>query len=346
MDRRYSLDAMRGVAALAVVLYHVHPSLGLANSGYLAVDLFFALSGIVIAGRYGPPLRAGQGAGAFLAQRVIRLYPMYLVGLILGAAELLGQYKLGYPQALRPAEVAWAALAGIVMLPARTRILPLYPLNGPSWTLMFELLANIAFAALLVRWRARWLAGLCLMLLPLLIWSVHPDLGLERGGAWSEIPYGLLRVGFSFTLGVWLYEAVLRDRVGAVSTGWMLSLVLVALALSLAPPPGFRGGYDLVVVVLLFPALLVAGARWDPPARWRGIATWLGDVSYPLYAVHYPLLFVMSFAARRMAVPTAIWVPAMLVGLLILAHVLARLVDPVARRWLTARWMRADLSAA
>src|SRR6185437_6209521 len=78
-----TLDGLRGVAALAVVLYHYASDL-IAPHGYLAVDLFFAMSGFVIASAYEAKLKDGLDVRGFLGIRAKRLAPLWMLGAIVG----------------------------------------------------------------------------------------------------------------------------------------------------------------------------------------------------------------------------------------------------------------------
>src|ERR1041385_8149717 len=96
-SRFEALDLLRGLAALAVVAFHVPHipgTLSLAPRGYLAVDLFFALSGFVLAYAYGAELARGGNIRRFMVQRLIRLYPLYLIALLAGALLALNALVL------------------------------------------------------------------------------------------------------------------------------------------------------------------------------------------------------------------------------------------------------------
>ncbi len=138
-DRRtfHTLDALRGIAALAVVCFHRRE--GRFPSAYLAVDLFYVMSGFVLAYAYDSRFAAGLSWRRFMAQRLIRLWPLYALGVIitLVSAVLAGDQK------------AWAqAPLQFLFLPAQPGPdhAPLYPLNLPAWSLMFELAINFVWA--------------------------------------------------------------------------------------------------------------------------------------------------------------------------------------------------------
>src|SRR5215212_7205901 len=167
----HTFDALRGVAAIAVVMFHspdLYPQ-GWARNAYLAVDLFFMMSGVVVFKAYGSRLAAGMSLAEFMRIRFVRLMPLYLLGLIIAAVgtalSLLGNNREGW---------SWAGLAANIGLtlfllpgpPARFSDVPpsLFPLNPPAWSLLFEVLVNLAFAALLpftTRVRLILVCGLC-----------------------------------------------------------------------------------------------------------------------------------------------------------------------------------------
>lgn len=94
-----ALEALRGIAAVVVMFLHTGGTLGPipANIGYLAVDLFFLLSGVVLANSYERQLTTGQISPAgFLLQRIIRLYPIYLLSLPIGLFNYALQNGLDY----------------------------------------------------------------------------------------------------------------------------------------------------------------------------------------------------------------------------------------------------------
>src|SRR5580692_3274314 len=93
-QRLVALDGARGLSALAVAFFHFDRNVWPAH-GYLAVDLFFLLSGYVIAGAYETRLQRGSGLGWFFGVRMARLYPIYLFGTLIG----LACYLVAHPPA-------------------------------------------------------------------------------------------------------------------------------------------------------------------------------------------------------------------------------------------------------
>ena len=147
-DRRVfaTLDGLRGVAAVFVAMRHIAFFKALnIHGGYMAVDLFFVLSGFVIAHAYERRFERGLTAGRFLASRYLRLWPVYALGAVLGliaaaAHALPGRDNLTGAEVLRTAPFALAMLPGPHIKPM------LYPVNSVAWSLALELLINAAYA--------------------------------------------------------------------------------------------------------------------------------------------------------------------------------------------------------
>lgn len=139
-----TLDALRGVAALAVLVLHMPPLTGLVFHAYLAVDLFFIMSGFVIAHAYERRLLAGWSPGDFIRTRVVRLWPLYLLGTAVGAAVFAGVAG----DAVGFAVLGVLVAAAVVMMPLPLGAeVQIFDLNRPAWSLFFEMVANVLYAA-------------------------------------------------------------------------------------------------------------------------------------------------------------------------------------------------------
>jgi peptidoglycan/LPS O-acetylase OafA/YrhL len=288
-----TLDGLRGVAALLVMLYHAGPKSPVAMpGGYLAVDLFFALSGFVLALAYEPRLRAGLSLKDFTVGRIVRIYPMLLVGAAIGAVLL-------------PAHAGM-----LVMVPDFDSPKLLFPANPPMWSLLFELLINLAFAVLALRIGPRGLLWTLATSGTVLCYAAFESgQALNVGAFWGTAVFGAARTVFSFTLGVALYR--LRDRLKlgrrAAWQSWLLFPVLLG-ALMFAPAD--RAWWDLACVFVVLPMLLWLGTLWEVPNG--KLAETLGDLSYPLYCIHAPLVWAgkkwgMDMATLCAAMVVAAW---------------------------------------
>lgn len=150
-----AINGMRGTAALAVAVFHAYPLFGMqvAPSGYLAVDLFFVLSGCVIACAYDAKLGAGMRPLDFMKIRLIRFMPFYLVGLTFGLILELALIVTGSPYAIKPPNLVLAVIFALFFLPLPASIArrDIFPLNVPAWSLFYELVVNTLFAVFF-RW--------------------------------------------------------------------------------------------------------------------------------------------------------------------------------------------------
>ncbi|MDB4975638.1 MAG: hypothetical protein JWN48_3979 [Myxococcaceae bacterium] len=331
--RNYGLDGLRGAAALVVVCHHFQKvGCELTSAGHLAVDFFFALSGYVIARAYEPRLRVGGGFWAFTRERIVRLYPMYALGAALGLLQHLITGALGDPEALPLRQSVRAFGLSLLMLPSYatgSRILELFPLNGPSWSLFFELLINFAFAAVFFRLRSVVLLALVAVTGAWFCkWGVGTGT-VNWGWGWTSWDAGVARVGYSFLLGVllarWTANTPTRQSWLAV-----LSFPIMVAALVL---PTFQGpGRELLFACVFSPAILWFGSRYDVPTRARRCCKFLGDISYPLYAVHFPVILLCVYVARRAGLRDAVTIPSVIAGLVALSYGLGAKVDPLLRQ--------------
>ena len=140
--RYVNYDGLRGLAALAVMLFHCSERMGLGQAvpnGYLAVDFFFALSGFVIAEAYIDRLKGGMSVFRFMLLRFVRIYPVYIIGLLGGCIFFVGAASF-HIQGIGFADVGLAFLFGITFLPIPVELglfPPILPLDGPAWSLSF-----------------------------------------------------------------------------------------------------------------------------------------------------------------------------------------------------------------
>jgi len=308
------LNGMRGIAALCVVALHfAQDGLDLAPGGYLAVDLFFLLSGVVVASAYDARIAAGLSVAGFMGVRLIRLYPMYLLGLLLCLALGSVAYPIG----------AGVLALQLAMLPAPPHgdDFSLYPAMQVAWTLGLEIAANLAFAA-----AHRWLTSARLLAVALaagaaMVWLATRHGSLDGGYHWPTLPLGLARVLFGFPAGVLLWRH--RARLQLPLSPW---LALPAVAGIAAFDPDNRIAYDLAVALVGWP-LLVTGAAASR-AEWTGL-DWLGRLSYPVYCLH------IAFRSGRLAPDSIATALAAAVGVSCLALFAERAYDRPLRRWLT-----------
>lgn len=360
------LDGLRGVAALLVVWYHLFEAFAISpvdqrfNHGYLAVDFFFLLSGFVIGYAYDERWGRGLRMRDFIKRRLIRLHPMVVLGALLGAAAFFVQGSVRWNgEPVSTGMVLAALLCGLLLIPAWPGAGhevrgngEMYPLNGPGWSLFFEYLGNLLYMLLLRRLPTRWLTllvaltGAALAAFAIGDLSGYGHLGVGWTLAGSNFPGGMLRLLFAFPAGLLLARRFRPVRIRGAF--WLCSL---SLAVLLAMPYVgseqnhlFNGLYDTLSTLLLFPLLLWLGASGHATdAATARICGFLGDISYPLYMVHYPSMYLFyAWVWNHGYTFSEVWpvAAALFAGNILLAWFVLKIYDEPLRRLLTARFLR------
>lgn len=341
--RNLGLDGLRGLAAAVVLLHHVGVvgDRWIAPQGYLAVDLFFLLSGFVIAHAYENRLREGLSVGRYMfAVRLVRLYPLIFLGSALGLVNAL----TGVVWSTNPS-LAWLAQITFAPRPGPP-IGALFPHNGVEWSLLFELGVNALHALFLRHLTIRTLAVIVLISGASLVLTAFSFGNLSVGWGADNWWGGLPRVMFSFPLGVLLFRLHAQGRLRWLKAPWpVLAVALAAAALWPSPrAAALTAAKDLAAVLLVFPPLVLAAANIRLKERTGALAAFAGEVSYPLYAIHMPLLIAwkarFGFATAGFAVE---WVSASIV-IFVVAFAAARLYDDPLRRLLN-RWLDSRFQA-
>jgi peptidoglycan/LPS O-acetylase OafA/YrhL len=310
---------------------------------YLAVDFFFCLSGFVIAGAYDTRLEK-IGLAAFLRRRLIRLHPLVVLGSLLGLLTFrFDPFSNLYAAYAQQAWKIFLASGLLLPYPAMPeRLFNLFPLNAPTWSLFWEYVANLAYALVLVRLRPTGLRLLTLVAAGALVYEAATVPNLSVG--WSQGTFwgGAVRVSYSFLAGMVLYRArlILPTRLGFAGVG----LLLVA-GLLLPYRSSLTGLTDALTVLVYFPLIVALGAGAQVSARLARPCHWLGELSYPLYMVHYPFVWVFLSYVETQKPPTSTlaWlVPTATLALVGCAHSVLRFIDAPLRRYLSRWEMKAE----
>lgn len=338
MNRRlfHTLDGVRGVAAIAVVILHGQGATdGITLPGaYLAVDLFFMLSGFVIARSYEHRFAGDLSVKSFAVTRFLRLYPLYALGTIIGVFSGAIALAIGKSY-LSTTEFAAAAISSLLMLPTVFTSWQLYPLNTPAWSLFFEIIVNVLHAFTYRRLSninlVALIAASAAMLIAAAMWRGSVDVGLFT----VTLVMGLPRVMFSYFMGV-LISRILIDSPSSKS--YAVTFVFPLLLLVFLVTNVNRVVFDLLCVGVVFPAVIWACVRYEHP--WTRIMTFLGAISYPLYAIHYPIIQLVIRVGKAVHFDITKGPPlfgiALVVALVIAAAWLAK-VDVQVRRAIGAR---------
>ena len=219
-----------------------------------------------------------------------RLWPMIAVGALLGAIDFSATNDVE--------TTALLLMFALLMVPTLSSTRELFPLNGPQWSLLMELLANLAHALLLVRLSSRKLAALTGVFGVLLLANILD--GTENYWLLAE-----LRVGFSYSLGLVFARAHRQsDWFKSAGLDWKIPVVLTAGAVFALPYlPVSQAMGEAAVIFLVFPVAFACAIGARVPAVLAPGLLWLGRLSYPLYAVHEPITKMIAANARTATHP-------------------------------------------
>ncbi len=335
-----SLDGLRGVAAILILIFHA-PDMTLRNllpGSYLAVDLFFVLSGFILARVYQGRFDNGMSPREFIALRLARLYPLYLLGTFGSLALLAGRLALN-PDMVAPA--ATTVLGALFFLPTFDRSDPalhLYALNFPAWSLFFEIVINIGFALVARHLTDRRLAAIMAVGAVMLVATSVYFGSLSTGMAWPNAVGGLGRVCYTFFAGVAVERAWQRGLLPRIAISPLVAaaVVVVLFATPLGP---WRAGYDALVALVVLPLLILGAARREPAGRVSGVFAAIGTGSYALYMLHAPIrdwliTVVPRLTGHEFASYGVAGTMALLVAVLAAAMIVDRAYDRPVRGWL------------
>lgn len=295
MKRNNSLDAIRGVAAICVVLLHARNLIGhqIAPHGYLAVDLFYVLSGYVISKAYDGRFSAGMPVKQFTVIRLIRFYPLYVLGLCIGfTREALGTV-VSSSHAMSPFSLLSSLLLGALFIPFPYRDPNLFPLNVPSWSLFYELIINFIYGASFnLLGNIRRLTVLTFITGLILTFAILKKGSADIGALAPDALPAIARTAFSFGGGVLLSRiSWAAPRVPAAF------LIMIVAILLLFPNSG--SWYDILFVLIASPAIVAFGAQSIEEQALQPIYRYLGAISFPIYAVHRPILSFAEGLAKK-----------------------------------------------
>ncbi|MDO5663858.1 MAG: acyltransferase [Bacteroidia bacterium] len=358
------LNGLRGVAALMVIWYHVFEAFATSpidqkfNHGYLAVDFFFILSGFVIGYAYDDRWTR-MTKKDFFKRRLIRLHPMIIMGTVLGVITFLIQGSEQWNGTkVSISMVMLAMLLHLFLIPAApgTGVEvrgngEMYPLNGPAWSLFFEYIGNILYALILRKLSTRTLTILvALSAIGLASFSIFNLSGFGNlGVGWSMLDYnllgGFLRLLFAFSIGLLMSRNFKPIKIKGAF--WISGLAIVIL-LSI-PYIGdkntmwMNGIYDAVCTIVIFPILVYLGASGKIINKFTSqMCKFMGDISYPLYIVHYPFMYLFySWIWKNEFTFARTWPVALVLffGNIVLAYLCLKLYDEPVRKYLTKKFL-------
>lgn len=358
------LDGLRGVAAAMVVAFHLLEAHSggnhlnqIINHGYLAVDFFFMLSGFVIGYAYDDRWNR-MSMGTFFKRRLIRLQPMVVMGSFVGAALFWFQKAPCYPamEGVSVGALLLVMLLGCTLLPLPLKWdirgwMEMHPLNGPAWSLYYEYIGNILYALFIRKFSK---TALTVFVAIAACFTVHrcftaPAGDIVGGWAlnWEQQYVGLVRLMYPFFGGLLLSRLGWLIRTRKHAFWWCSLMIIVVLSVPrIGGEDGYwmNGLYEAFCIICIFPVIVSMGAGGRITGRRSAaVCKFLGDISYPVYITHYPLVYIYTAWACNHQATLTEGLPYILltfVGAFTLAYVSLKFYDLPVRKWLTKHFLK------
>jgi peptidoglycan/LPS O-acetylase OafA/YrhL len=326
-----ALDGLRGVAAFAVLAHHIDfmsKQAVLFGHAYLAVDFFFVLSGFVMGLAYERRMSEGLTFFSFMRLRLARLYPMVLLGAVMGCTVAVFQKR-----DFAPGLALAAQLAFVPFFVSRDDA---YPLNSVQWSLFFEIFVNGLHAASykFLSTKSLFVAALAGGI-ALILTNLHFG-GLSVGYSWTNFIGGFPRVIFSYSIGLLTYRLYIKNRLIKIYVPYIIILLMLLIFLAV---PKISFIPDFVFVIIIFPSMMILALGSRMPSNLIRLTRWAGTISFPLYAIHVPLLYAAEMLMKihkinKLSVISWIITAAVVVAL---SSLLGYMYDAPIHRWLTRR---------
>ncbi len=343
------LDGLRGTAAILVVIYHLFeayypiPANHPMHHGYLAVDFFYLLSGFVVGYAYDD--RWGKMSTLdFIKIRLVRLHPLVILGVAIGAIGFwFDPYtNLGHKVGLL--KLIGVMLIGFTLLPSPDvrGWNETHSLDGPCWSLLQEYIANLIYA-FFGRRMSRNVLWVIVTISAVVLVTVSVWRGdLATGWGYDTFWIAVVRMMFPFFAGLLLFRTGKLIRIPMAYV--VCSLILILLFFF--PTYQFNGWFEAGCVIIAFPIIVAAGAGGQITGRWLKICKFSGAISYPLYIVHYPFIYIytqwvfLKKPAPAQIIPIAV---GLFIFFLILAWAALKFYDEPVRAWLKRRFLQSKV---
>ncbi len=348
-ERIYTLDVLRGIAALSVVFWHWQhffyvgdqPALFevarqpffayltiLYKYGALAVELFFCISGFVFFYLFFNDISSRRvSASRFFMNRFSRLYPLHIFSFAAVALFQFIYFQQNAVYFIYQFNDVYHAILNILMIPA-WGLEKGWSFNGPVWSVSVEIFLYGLFFTVCLMGRCRYL------LVPLLIfisWLAYPEYHKLSAGVFSFFSGGL----------AYLIFARVRSLTGR-NTSCIAALIAMLAAWSAVWLSPTLNIYLLMGVAFPASVMFIASVSYVQPTLMKRFGV-IGDVSYSSYLLHFPLqiLFAMAFDAlgynREIFYNT--WMLLLFIAVLIpLSFASHRLYEVPLQHWLRRRF--------
>jgi peptidoglycan/LPS O-acetylase OafA/YrhL len=348
-DKFLIMDGLRGVAAAFVFTRHTSALWSVTFfQSYLAVDLFFVLSGFVIGNAYAEKLLQGRlSILEFMKIRLVRLYPVYLLATFVSLVAAVCEHSsTGAPANIK--QLSESFLLTLLFLPSHYGHGNMFfPLNGPFWSLFYELILNFALAVLLAKKALPLMGFLIVAFAAEIIWASLRFNGLDTGFSWDRgsIATAISRAGFGIFCGYLLcrFGTSRYRRLGIWFGTSFGALPLIAGAAAILAWPSLGSIdwlFDSLAVLVAFPAIVLLASKIPTPHLLRLPFALLGEISYPMYALHAPIGALVFLAVRPiLGESRSVYGIALMLGVSLASLAVSRVFDKPVRDALTRQFI-------
>lgn len=357
------LDAIRGLAAMGVVLFHYNfLTMGMApfgtvlgpvyQAGHYLVDLFFVLSGYLLATVYADK----RDFPALVWRRIARLVPLHWATLItmVGLRVLMSDAGLTLPDANGD---AYHFVLNLLLL-NQVGLQHGFSFNTPSWSISVEWITNLAlFAAIACGVRRLLWPALALVAASIVLLLHYRGYLSSVGLILGFLDAALLRGMIGFFMGVALASLLPIPPIAGGHRRFLWDLVFIAAAAAILACMGserFRTtrGLDFLLPVVMMPALIAASMRGRIAAVALSLAPlrFLGEISYSVYLIHFPMLVLLMLVSVWSGIPnqgqSPLQLAAFLVATLGASYLSWRFFEVPMQSWLNRCWRPAPSPGA
>lgn len=337
------LDGLRGLAAIAVVVFHFM-EIAITNyqqnfiaHGYLAVDFFFCLSGFVVSYAYDNRM-AEMSLMTFIKKRLIRLQPLVIIGSLLGLLTFYIDPFSNLPSAYSIKETGLIFLTSVFLVPypvMSERYFNLFSLNAPCWSLFWEYVANIVYALFLFKTPKKTLILLVALAAIGLCYTSWSSSNLAGGWGGPNFFDGFARVSFSFLMGMLIYRSnwIIKNKLGLLGVGFLLMITFL-----IPYHNDWNWLVEPILVLFYLPLLVSLGAGATLAIKHQKINKLSGDISYPLYMTHYPFVWIfLTYVIQEKPSAKELWmvIPVSIILLIAFSYWVFKYMDYPIRRSFT-----------
>lgn len=341
------LDGLRGIAALMVLIYHLFEAIAFAAGateqnmyhGFMGVDFFFILSGFVMGYAYDDRWNK-MTVGQFIRRRLIRLHPMVVMGVTIGLIAFCLQGCINWDGSVADtSSIVISTLLALFMLPVLNSSFDvrgnteMFPLNGPHWSLFFEYIGSLLYALVLHKMSTKKLRIWVVVMAAALFINATASGENTIGLGWSYEPCnmlgGALRLLFAYPAGLLMAREFHNRKIKPIASPFIISAICLS-AILLVPNISTLLGvkyidvvFQWISVTILFPAIIYSAASAKTNGIESRMAKYLGRLSYPLYTIHYPMIYLYIHWINTNQHPFGEWTYATPLGIGLISIVLA-----------------------